>query len=150
MQQVIELKIEDTTCQKFDEDIKEKKVELFVDNAKNQEMVIIENIVKDPLEGKFYDESIIHYPQVPVDLLKMTTQYVDFLGVENFIFIFNPLLIDVANKLKVDEKKLYATLYKEFKFQNRIKFLKYLFIWSKRFQISTINSRTSLFSRGGV
>ena len=150
LQQVIELKIEDTTCQKFDEDIKEKKVELFVDNAKNQEMVIIENIVKDPLEVKFYDESIIHNPQVPVDLLKMTTQYVDFLGVENFIFIFNPLLIDVANKLKVDEKKLYATLYKEFKFQNRIKFLKYLFIWSKRFQISTINSRTSLFSRGGV
>jgi len=150
LQQVIELKIEDTTCQKFDEDIKEKKVELFVDNAKNQEMVIIENIVKDPLEVKFYDESIIHNPQVPVDLLKMTTQYVDFLGVENFIFIFNPLLIDVANKLKLDEKKLYATLYKEFKFQNRIKFLKYLFIWSKRFQISTINSRTSLFSRGGV
>ena len=125
LQQVIELKIEDTTCQKFDEDIKEKKVGLFVDNAKNQEMVIIENIVKDPLEVKFYDESIIHNPQVPVDLLKMTTQYVDFLGVENFIFIFNPLLIDVANKLKVDEKKFYTTLYEGFKFQNRIKLLKH-------------------------
>ena len=84
MQQVIKLKIEDTTCQKFDEDVKEKKVELIVDNDRNQEMVIIENIVKDPLEVKFYDESIIHNPQVPVDLLKMTTQYVDFLRVENF------------------------------------------------------------------
>ena len=44
LQQVIELKIKDTTCQKFDEDVKEKKVELIVDNDRNQEMVIIENI----------------------------------------------------------------------------------------------------------
>ena len=53
-----------------------------------------------------------------VDLLKMMTQYVDFLGVENFNFIINPLLIDVAYKLKVNEKKFYATLYEGFKFQN--------------------------------
>ena len=45
LQHVIELKIEDTTCQKFDEDVKEKKVELIVDNDRNQEMVIIANIV---------------------------------------------------------------------------------------------------------
>ena len=45
LQQVIELKIEDTTRQKFDEDVKEKKVEWIVDNDRNQEMVIIENIV---------------------------------------------------------------------------------------------------------
>ena len=66
----------------------------------------------------------------------MMTQYVDFLGVENFNFIINPLLIDVANKLKVNENKFYATLYEGFKFQNRIKLskhLKYLFIWSGRF-----------------
>ena len=77
-------------------------------------MVIIENTVEDPIEVKYDDESIIHNPQVPVDLLKMTTQYVDFLGVENFNIIVNPLLIDVKNKLKVDEKKFYATLH-EFK-----------------------------------
>ena len=82
----------------------------------------------------------------------MTTPYVDFHGVENFNFIINPLLIDVANKLKADEKKFYAKLYEEFKFQNRIKLLthsKYLFIWSGRFQISTFNSRTSLFQVEG-
>ena len=79
LQQVIELKIEDTTCQKFDEDVKEKKNELIVDNDRNQEMVINENIVEDPIEVKYDDESIIHNPQVLVDLLKMTTQYVDFL-----------------------------------------------------------------------
>ena len=55
----------------------------------------------------------------------MTTQYVDFLGVENFNFIINPLLIDVANKLKVDKKKFYAAPYEEFNFQNRIKLLRH-------------------------
>ena len=111
------LKIEEITCQKFDEDF-------------------IENIVENLIEVKHGNESIIHNPQVSVDLLRMTTQYVDFLGVENFNFIINPLLIDVANKLKVDKKKFYATPYEEFKFQNRIMLLKhskYLFIWSRRF-----------------
>ena len=82
----------------------------------------------------------------------MTTQYVDFLGLENFNFIINHLLINVANKLKVDENRFYATLYEEFKFQNQIKSLKhskYLFIWSGRFQISTSNLRMSLFQVEG-
>ena len=69
MQQVTELKIKDTTYQKFDEDVKEKKVDLIVDNDRNQEMVIIENIVKDLIKVKYDDESIIHNPQVPIDLL---------------------------------------------------------------------------------
>ena len=62
MQQVTELKIKDTTYQKFDEDVKEKKVELIMDNDKNQEMVINENIVEDRIEVKYDDESIIHNP----------------------------------------------------------------------------------------
>ena len=62
LQQVIELKIEDTTCQKFDEDVKEKKVELTVDNDRSQEMVTIENIVEDPIEVKYKDEFITHNP----------------------------------------------------------------------------------------
>ena len=88
--QVIELKIENTTCQKFEEEVKETKVGLIVEDHRNQEIVIIENIVEDPLEVKDEDESITHNPQVPVDLLKTATQYVDFLGVENFNFIINP------------------------------------------------------------
>ena len=142
LQEVIELKIEDITCQKFDEDVKEKKVGLIVDNDRNQEMVIIENVVEDPIEVKYEDESITHIHQVPVEFLMMTTQYVDFLGVENINFIINPLLIDVANKLKIDEKKFYATLYEKFKF---LKHSKYLFISRGRFQILTINLRTSFF-----
>ena len=91
------MKIKDTTYQKLDEEVKEKKVELIVDNDRNQEKEIIENIVEDPIEVKYKDKSTTHNPQVSVNLLKMTTQYVDFLGVENFNFIITPLLIDVAN-----------------------------------------------------
>ena len=111
-------------------------------------MVIIENIVEDSIEVKYEDETTTHNLQVSIDLLKMTIQYVDFLGVEIFNFIISPVLIDVANKLKVDKKKFYATFYERFEFQNRIMLLKhskYLFIWSGRFQISKMNSRTSLF-----
>ena len=79
-------------------------------------MVIIENIVEDSIEVKYEEKFTTHNPQVSVTLLKMTIQYVDFLGVENFNFIINPVLIDVANKLKVDEKKFYTTLYEGFKF----------------------------------
>ena len=49
-------------------------------------MVIIENIVEDSIELKYEDESTTHNSQVFVELLKMTIQYVDFLGVENFGF----------------------------------------------------------------
>ena len=63
-----------------------------MDNDRNQEMVINENIMEDPIEVKYDDESIIHNPQVPVDLLKMTTQYVDFLGVENIKFCYQPFV----------------------------------------------------------
>ena len=73
LQQVVELKFKDSKFQNFNEEIKEKKIELIVDIGINQEMVIIENIVEDPIEVKYEDESIIHNLQVPVDLLKMTT-----------------------------------------------------------------------------
>ena len=149
LQQVVELKVEDTTCKKFDEEVKEKKVELIVDNYKNQEMVIIENIVEDSIEVKYEDESTTHNPQVLVDLLKMTAQYADFLGVENFNFLINSLLIDVAIKMKANEKNFYGVFQNLIKLQQHSKYSKYLFIWSRRFQISTINSKTSLFQVEG-
>ena len=49
-----------------------------------KKMVIIENIVEDSIEVKYENESTTHNPQVSVDLLKITIQYVDFLGLENF------------------------------------------------------------------
>ena len=67
---------------RHDENVKEKKVELIVDNDRNQEMVIIENTVEDPIEVKYEDVSITYNHQVLVELLKMTSHYVDFLGVD--------------------------------------------------------------------
>ena len=67
---------------RHDEDVKEKKVELIVNNDRNQEMVIIENTVEDPIEVKYEDVSITYNHQVLVELLKMTSHYVDFLGVD--------------------------------------------------------------------
>nr|XP_023884409.1 zinc finger BED domain-containing protein RICESLEEPER 3-like [Quercus suber] len=49
LQQVVELKLE-------------KKIELIVEDHRNQEIVIIENNVKDPLGVKGEDESITHNP----------------------------------------------------------------------------------------
>ena len=49
LQQFVELKLEDTTFQNFDYEVKEKKIELIVDNGENQEMVTIENIMEDPV-----------------------------------------------------------------------------------------------------
>ena len=60
LQQFAKLKLEDITFQKFDEDVKEKMIELIVNNGKNQKMVIIENIVEDSIEVKYEDESITH------------------------------------------------------------------------------------------
>ena len=54
------MKLEDITFQKFDEDVKEKKIELIVNNGENQKMVILENIVEDSIEIKYEDESITH------------------------------------------------------------------------------------------
>ena len=63
-----------------------------------------------------------------------TSKAIDFLGVENFDFVFNPLLINVVNQLMANEEKFYAKVYQGYKFQNRVKLLKYsknLFIWSR-------------------
>ena len=103
----------------------QKKNELIVDNDRNEKMVMIGNIVEDPIEVKYEDESITHDPQVSVDLPKMTTKSIDFLGVEHFDFIICLLLIDVANELKENEKNFYATIFEGFKFQNWIKLLKH-------------------------
>ena len=49
LQQVVELKLE-------------KKNELIMEDHRNQEIVIIENIVEDPPEVKGEEESITHNP----------------------------------------------------------------------------------------
>ena len=78
--------------------------------------------VEDPIEVKCDGEPITQNSQDPIYFLKTTTtQYIDFLGVENFDFVFNSFLIEVVNKLKANEKKFYATIPKGYKFQSWIK-----------------------------
>ena len=73
MQQVVELKLKDSTFQKFNKVVKEKKIELIVDNGINKEMVIIDNILEDSIKVKYENESTIHNPHVSLNLLKITT-----------------------------------------------------------------------------
>ena len=62
------MKLEDSTFQKFDEEVKENKIELIVDIDRKQEIVIIKHIVENPIEVKYDDVLITHNPQVQVDL----------------------------------------------------------------------------------
>ena len=67
--------------------------------------------MEDPIEVKCDGEPITQNSQDPIDFLKTTTtQYIDFLVVENFDFVFNSFLIEVLNKWKANEKKFYATI----------------------------------------
>jgi hypothetical protein len=130
----------------LEEVAKEGNLELIEENAESLEAKIIGNIVEDSTEVKHEGESITHDSRDLVDFLKIaTTQSIDFVGVENFYF-------DVANKLKANEKKFYVTLSEGYKFQNQIKllrYLKYLFIWSGRFQLSKENLRMSFIQVKG-
>ncbi len=130
----------------LEEVAKEGNLELIEENGESLEAKIIGNIVEDSTEVKHEGESITHDSQDLVDFLKITTtQSIDFVGVENFYF-------DVANKLKANEKKFYVTLSEGYKFQNQIKllrYLKYLFIWSGRFQLSKENLRMSFIQVKG-
>ena len=64
LQQFVELKLENTTFQNFDDEVKEKKIELIVDNGENdQEIVTIENIMEDPVQVKYADEFMTHSPK---------------------------------------------------------------------------------------
>lgn len=58
-------------------------------NGKNHDLEIVKNPMENPSEVKYDGEPISLKSQ---DILKV----VDFLGIENFDFVFNPLLIYVT------------------------------------------------------
>ena len=120
---------------------------MIEENGKNLEAKIIRNIVEDSTEVKHEGESITHYSQDLIDLLKIsTTQSIDFLGVENFNFVFKPLLVNIANQLKGEQKKFWVAQIVENNSKQvlkMVKYSKYHFIWSGRFQFSEENSRSS-------
>uniref|UniRef100_A0A2N9HQ31 Retrotransposon gag domain-containing protein n=1 Tax=Fagus sylvatica TaxID=28930 RepID=A0A2N9HQ31_FAGSY len=139
--------IKDGILEEVFEEAKEGNLELIEENGENLEAKIIGNIVEDSTEVKHEGESITHYSQDLVDLLKIsTTQSIDFLGVENFNFVFKPLLVNIANQLKGEQKKFWVAQIVENNSKQVlkiVKYSKYLFIWSGRFQFSEENSRSS-------
>ena len=89
---------------------KEGNLELIEENGESLEAKIFGNIVEDSTEVKHEGESITHDSQDLVDFLKITTtQSIDFLGVEILNFVFKPLLVNIANQLKGEQKKFFVT-----------------------------------------
>ena len=83
------------------------------------------------------------------------TNFIDFIRETRFDLIIDSYLVNIYNYMKTKEKEIHVDLsipLMSCKYGKKIKGLKhsrYLFIWSKRFQISTINSMTSLFQVEG-
>ena len=111
---------------------------MIEENDENLEAKIIGNIVEDSTKVKHEGESITHNSQYLVDLVKITTtQSIDFLGVENLNFVFKPLLVNIANQLKGEQKKFFVTQIVETNSKQvlkMVKYSKYLFIRNGRFQ----------------
>ena len=106
------------------------------------EVEIVENIVQDFDEPNSGDcKSNSHVISVVGD----TPKFIDFVGVERFDSIINSHLV------KVKKREAQINLFPQLmncKFGKKtkgLKYSKYLFAWHGRFQISTINLRTSFF-----
>uniref|UniRef100_A0A2N9GCV3 Uncharacterized protein n=1 Tax=Fagus sylvatica TaxID=28930 RepID=A0A2N9GCV3_FAGSY len=88
--------IKDGTLEEVFEEAKEGNLELIEENGENLEAKIIGNIVEDSTEVKHEGESITHYSQDLVDLLKIsTTQSIDFLGVSRNLICPIPATADI-------------------------------------------------------
>ena len=80
------------------------------------------------------------------------TKFIDFIGVERFDLIIDSYLVNIVNCMKIKGQEVQVAQLMTFKFgkkTRKMKYSKYLFSWRERFQISTINSRTSLFQVEG-
>ena len=83
------------------------------------------------------------------------TKFIDFIGVDRFDSIDSSYLVNLYDYTKINEKEIQVDLFiplmscKYGKMIIGLKHSKYLFIWNERFQISKVNSRTSLFQVKG-
>ena len=74
-----------------------------------------------------------------------------FDGIERFDSTINSYLVNIVNCMKAKERESQANLFlllmscNFIKKTKGLKYSKYLFAWHGKFQISTINSRTSFF-----
>ena len=121
---------------------------LEVEMVETIEDEIEEESFKDLNEIKSYDcQSQDPFILVVSDALK----FIDFIGVDRFDSIVRSYLVNLHYYMKTKEKEIQVNFFIpliSYKYGKKIKGLrhsKYLFIWNRRFQISKMNSRTSLF-----
>ena len=78
-------------------------------------------------------------------------KFIDFVGDDRFDLIVNSHLVNLYNYMKTKEKEIQVDLFSllmSCKYRKKIKGIKhskYLFIWSRKLQISKMNLRMSLF-----
>ena len=110
---------------------------------------IIDEVVNDLDEVKLDDCNI----QASIILVVDTeTKFIDFIGVERFDLINDSHLVNIVNCMKIKEQEVQVAQLRTFNFgkkTKKMKYSKYLFSWHGRFQISKMNSRTSLFQVEG-
>ena len=144
---VIEEEPEIKIVEEINEDpIIEKDLEVEIVQTIKEE--ILEEVVNDLDKVKLDDCNI----QAPIILVRDTeTKFIDFIGVDRFDSIVSSYLVNLNNYLKITEKEIQVDLFIPLiscKYGKKIQGLKhsnYFFIWSRRFQILKINSKTSLF-----
>ena len=84
-------------------------------------------------------------------MLSNTPKFIDFIRADRFDSIVNSYLVNLYNYMKIKEKEIQVDFFiplMSCKYEKKIKGLKhskYLFICRGRFQISKMNSRTSMF-----
>ena len=148
---VIEEEPEIKIVEKINENpIIEKDLEVVILETIKEE--IIGEVVNNLDEVKLDNCNV----QAPIILVGDTeTKFIDFIGVDRFDSIDSSYLVNLYNYTKINEKEIQVDLFiplMSCKYGKKIKGLKhskYLFIWNRRFQISKVNSRTSLFQVEG-
>ena len=145
---VIEEELEIKIVEEINEDpIIEKDLEIEIEEIIKKE--IIEEVVNDLDEIKLDDCNI----QTPIILLEDTkTKFINFIGVERFDLIINSYLVNIINYMKIKGEEVQVAQLMTFKFgkkTEKMKYSKHLFSWHGRFQISKMNSGTSLFQVEG-
>ena len=112
----------------------------------------IEKSFKDLNEMKSYD---CQFQDPFILVVRNTPKFIDFIGVDRFNLIVSSYLVNLFNYMKTKEKQIQVDLFiplMSCKYGKKIKGLKhskYLFSWHGRFNISTLNSRMSLFQVEG-
>lgn len=79
-------------------------------------------------------------------------EYIDFIGVDNFSYRSVSILFDTINWMKIDKQNIQVErlAVKTFRNWRIFKYLKYLFLWSGRFQFEDKQSLFTIFIQESI